>query len=48
MYAVIRETTYAGDLRFEQTTEFREFQDVHAARTGYRGTIIRRFGSRAA
>jgi hypothetical protein len=44
MHAVIRETTYASDQRLEQMPEFHRFQAAHAARPGYRGTIVTQIG----
>jgi hypothetical protein len=44
MHAVIRETTYAPDRPLEDMAEFAEFQTAHAARQGYRGTIVTRVG----
>jgi len=40
MHAVFRETTYAPDDAIVESAAFREFQNVHAARDGYRGTIV--------
>jgi hypothetical protein len=44
MHAVIRETSYAPERRLEEMSEFTEFQKAHAARQGYRGTIVTRIG----
>jgi heme-degrading monooxygenase HmoA len=40
MHAVIREATYAADLALQDTPEFRDFQQRHAALPGYRGTLV--------
>jgi hypothetical protein len=40
MHAVIRETHYARDMPIAESREFQEFQELHAARPGYRGTIV--------
>jgi hypothetical protein len=44
MHAVIRETSYAPDRPLEGMPEFAQFQAAHAARAGYRGTIVTRIG----
>jgi hypothetical protein len=44
MHAVIRETSYAPDRPLEDMPEFAQFQAAHAARAGYRGTIVTRIG----
>ena len=44
MYAVFRETTYAPDKPVYESSEFREFQAVHARRRGYRGTVVAEVG----
>jgi len=40
MYAVFRETRYPPDQDAVSTPEYREFNAVHAARAGYRGTLV--------
>lgn len=45
MHAVFRETTYAPGDAIVETAAFREFQNVHAAREGYRGTIVADVGA---
>jgi hypothetical protein len=40
MHAVVRETRYPRDMPIEQTPEFKEFQEIHARRPGYRGTVV--------
>ena|SRR6185437_15779255 len=44
MHAVVRETSYAPDRALQDTPAFKHFQDAHAARPGYRGTIVTRVG----
>jgi hypothetical protein len=45
MYAVFRETTYPPDKPLHLQREFKEFQDAHARRPGYRGTIVTDVGN---
>ena len=45
MFAVIRETTYPADPPLGQRPEFKAFQEAHAARPGYRGTIVTHLGN---
>jgi len=45
MYAVVRETTYARDQALHDTPAFKKFQDAHASRSGYRGTIVTHLGA---
>jgi hypothetical protein len=40
VHAVFRESGYAPSRPIYVTPEFREFQEAHAARPGYRGTIV--------
>lgn len=40
MHAVVRETTYAPDKPIHKSQEFREFQELHARRAGYQGTVV--------
>ena len=40
MHAVVRETHYAPDAPIAESREFKEFQELHASRPGYRGTIV--------
>lgn len=40
MYAVFRQTQYSPDVPVHRTPEFREFQQAHAERPGYRGTVV--------
>jgi hypothetical protein len=40
MYAVFRETRYAPDREVVSTPEYQEFNAVHAAQPGYRGTVV--------
>ena len=40
MHAVLRETTYAPERPIYKTPEFHEFQELHAGRRGYRGTVL--------
>jgi len=40
MYAVFRETSYAPDKPIYESQEFQEFQQVHANRRGYQGTVV--------
>ncbi|HEX3178813.1 MAG TPA: hypothetical protein VHZ49_19210 [Methylomirabilota bacterium] len=44
MYAVFRETTYRPDTPIVETHQFREFQDAHAMRHGYEGTVVADIG----
>ncbi len=44
MYAVFRESSYAPDRPIYKSQEFREFQQVHAKRRGYRGTVVADLG----
>ena len=44
MHAVLRETSYAPNRPLEDMPEFAQFQAAHAARAGYRGTIVTRIG----
>jgi hypothetical protein len=44
MHAVIRETSYTPKRPLEDMPQFAEFQAAHAARQGYRGTIVTRIG----
>jgi heme-degrading monooxygenase HmoA len=45
MYAVVRETTYGPDEPLQDMPGFKKFQAVHAARPGYRGTIVTHLGA---
>jgi hypothetical protein len=40
MHAVFRETTYPPGERFFESAAFREFQEAHATREGYVGTVV--------
>lgn len=40
MYAVFRQTQYSPGVPVHRTPEFREFQQVHAECSGYRGTVV--------
>lgn len=40
MHAVVREATYGPDKPIYKTQEFHEFQELHARRRGYRGTVV--------
>lgn len=40
MYAVFRETRYPPDRDVISTAEYQEFNAVHAAQPGYRGTVV--------
>ena len=40
MYAVFRETTYAPNQPIVERREFQEFQNAHANRKGYKGTLV--------
>jgi hypothetical protein len=40
MYAVFREATYPEGKAIHETPEFREFQELHARRRGYIGTVV--------
>ena len=40
MYAVARETTYIPGAPVFRSPEFLEFQEAHAKRPGYRGTVV--------
>lgn len=40
MYAVFRETTYAASPPIAEQREFQEFQEAHANRKGYKGTVV--------
>ena len=40
MFAVFRETTYDPDKPMYETEGFQKFQEAHAARSGYKGTIV--------
>ena len=40
MHAVFRETTYAPDKPIHLSREFQEFQQAHARRPGYCGTVV--------
>jgi hypothetical protein len=40
MYAVFREATYPEGKAIQDTPEFREFQEIHARRPGYVGTVV--------
>lgn len=44
MYAVFRETHYAPDQTITESQEFRSFQEAHAGRRGYRGTLVAEVG----
>lgn len=44
MYAVFRETSYAPDKPIYESSEFREFQTMHAHRRGYQGTVVAEVG----
>lgn len=44
MYAVFRETNYAPGEPITESEEFRQFQDEHAHRPGYKGTIVAEVG----
>jgi hypothetical protein len=45
MFAVIRETTYRADKPLAHRSEFKAFQEAHAARPGYLGTIVTHLGN---
>lgn len=40
MYAVFRETSYPPGIPIQESREFREFQQAHASRPGYVGTVV--------
>ena len=40
MYAVFRETRYPPDRDVVPTPEYQAFNAVHAAQSGYRGTVV--------
>lgn len=40
MHAVVRETFYPPSQPIQDTNEFQEFQALHAARKGYKGTVV--------
>jgi len=40
MYAVFRETRYGPDRDVVSTAGYQEFNAVHAAQPGYRGTVV--------
>jgi len=40
MYAVFREAAYPAGKAIHETAEFREFQEIHARRPGYVGTLV--------
>jgi heme-degrading monooxygenase HmoA len=40
MYAVFREAVYPEGKAIHETPEFREFQELHARRQGYIGTVV--------
>ena len=40
MYAVFRETSYAPDKPIYESQEFQKFQEAHAGRPGYKGTVV--------
>jgi hypothetical protein len=42
---VIRETTYPADKPLGHRPEFKAFQDAHAARPGYLGSIVTHLGN---
>lgn len=44
MYAVFRETSYAPDQPIMESPHFREFQQAHASRRGYLGTVVAEVG----
>ena len=45
MYAVFRETTYRPNRPPQLQREFQEFQEAHAKRPGYRGTVVTDVGN---
>jgi hypothetical protein len=40
LFAVFRETTYDSDKPMYESEQFGSFQQAHAARSGYKGTIV--------
>ena len=40
MFAVVRDTTYAPNLRLQESEAFQKFQAVHADQPGYRGSMV--------
>ena len=40
MYAVFRETRYSPEAAVVESDAYREFNEVHAAQPGYRGTMV--------
>jgi hypothetical protein len=40
MHAVFREAKYAPDKPIHKSSEFQEFQAVHARQNGYQGTVV--------
>jgi len=45
MHAVVRETTYPVGTPLAERPEFNAFQEAHAARPGYLGSVVTHLGS---
>lgn len=45
MHAVVRETNYPPELTLQDTAAFKQFQDAHASRPGYLGTVVTQLGA---